>query len=132
MSIAWNSAPTGSEPSPQHEAPARCCAGIWKSPSCSRSSSGCGRHALHSHVEHKPTVKASSHPDHNLAEVRAALQVAERRRCFPEWEHAVDYWPNLLLRDYAVHRLEHRSRADEHSLHSDSLHQHEHWVKSTQ
>src|SRR5262245_32138035 len=65
----------------------------------------------------------SRHGDDDLAEVGGALEVAERIRGLGEREDAIDHRPDRVLREEAVHLLEHRSRADVDPADCDAPHQ---------
>src|SRR3954451_16795295 len=69
-----------------------------------------------------------SNADDDLAEVGAALHVAERLDGLFEREDAIDDRPEPVEADGAVHVLEHRARADVDALDADALHQHGHRV----
>src|SRR5208337_4820468 len=77
-------------------------------------------------------IAYQSHPDHDLAEVAAALHVLERRDSVRELEDAVDHGVQLVDPDRLIHRLEHGPRADQDALNSDALHENRHRIDLAQ
>src|SRR5215475_3126906 len=65
--------------------------------------------------------RSCAHTD--LTEMTRALHVRERLPKFAEAEGPVHDRPQLVKRDGAVHRLEHRPAADEDPLETDVLHE---------